>query len=183
MAFCPTCGAQVQGAFCMRCGSPAAPNPPQHPPQGQEQQQQQFGQQPPPPYGQQQYGQQPPYGQPAPAAGMEENVASALSYLVGLITGILFLVLEPYNKSKTVRFHAFQSIFFNVGAIVIQIALTIVFSIFRSILPYGTWVLFSFISTIVSLGFMGIWILLMYKAYNRERFKLPIIGDLAEKQA
>jgi uncharacterized membrane protein len=140
------------------------------------------------PQGQQQYPQQPygqpQYGQPQPAAaGMEENVASALCYLLGLITGVVFLVLEPYNKNRNVRFHAFQSIFFNLGAIVFQIALSIIFAILRSILPYGAWFALTGLSLLVSLAFFGAWIFLMYKAYNREFFKIPVIGDLAAKQA
>jgi len=200
MAFCANCGAQVQGAFCMRCGTPVAsgapqqPQPPQ-PPQPQPpypQQQQPFGQQPPnygqqpPNYGQQQqppYG-QPQYGQPAPAAGgMEDNVASALCYLFGLITGVLFLVLEPYNKNKVVRFHAFQAIFFSIGAIVLNIGFSIVFSILRHFLPFSMWMIFSLASLGLSLALMGGWAFLMYTAYNREMFKIPFLGDLAEKQA
>ena len=46
---------------------------------------------------------------------MTDNVASALCYLLGLITGIIFLVLTPYNRNPVVRFHAFQSIFLNVA--------------------------------------------------------------------
>ena len=195
MALCPKCGNQAQGAFCMRCGSPVpadAPQPPQQPqqppptPGGWQQQQPPPSQQPQ--YGQPQqpqYGQQPPqYGQQAPAsAGMEENVASALCYFLGVITGVLFLVLEPYNKNKTVRFHAFQSIFFSIGVIVLNITLSIVFAIMRSVLPYSMWIIFTMLSLLMTLCFLGAWIFLMYKAYNRERFKIPIIGDLAEKQA
>ncbi|HEU0124272.1 MAG TPA: hypothetical protein VFQ91_27320 [Bryobacteraceae bacterium] len=167
----------------MRCGTPVAGNAPQQAPPPQ---QQQYGQPQQPPYGQpqQQYG-QPQYGQQPPAAtgGLDQNVASALCYLFGLITGVLFLVLEPHNKNKTVRFHAFQSIFFNIGAIVLNIALSIIFSIMRNVLPYGTWVIFSLLSLGISLCFLGAWIFLMYKAYNGEKFKIPVIGDLAEKQA
>ena len=218
MAFCPSCGAQVQGAFCMRCGSPVAAGapqppqqapqqpqqnpggwqqqqPPQQPPYGQPQQQfgqqqppygqpqQQFGQQQPP-YGQQQppYG-QPQYGQPAQAAGMEDNVASALCYLFTVITGVVFLVLEPYNKNKAVRFHAFQAIFFGLGAFVVNIGVAIVSSILRSLLNYSLWFIPTILSLGISLCMLACWAFLMYKAYNREHFKLPIIGDLAEKQA
>ena len=207
MAFCPKCGNQAQGAFCMRCGSPVpadVPQPPQQPqqpppnPSGWQQQQPpppqqpQYGQPQQQPFGQQppQYGQQPPpqyppqYGQQTPAStGMEENVAAALCYFFGLISGVLFLVMEPYNKNKTIRFHAFQSIFFSIGAIVLNITVSIVFAIMRGILPYSMWIIFSMLSLLLSLCFLALWIFLMYKAYNRERFKIPIIGDLAEKQA
>ena len=203
MAFCSNCGAQVQGAFCMRCGSPVAgaPQPPQaQPPQqpppqqgGWQQQQpppqqpygqQPFGQQPPPNYGQPQYPQQPQYGQPAPAAaGMEDNVAGALCYFFTVITGVVFLVLEPYNKNKIIRFHAFQAIFFGLGAFAVNIAMTIFSTILRSFLNYSLYFIPALLSLAVGLALFGVWILLMYKAYNREYFKLPIIGDLAEKQA
>jgi uncharacterized membrane protein len=197
------CGSPVAAG-----GPPQAPQQPQQPPQApggwQPQQpppqQPQYGQQPPqygqqppqygqqpPQYGQQppQYGQQPPqYGQPpASTGGLDENLASALCYALGLITGILFLVLEPHNKNKTIRFHAFQSIFFSLGVIVLNIALRIVFSVLFSILPYSMWALFGMLSLLLSLCYIAAWVFLMYKAYNRERFKIPIIGDLAEKQA
>ena len=74
---------------------------------------------PPPP------GYVPPMGAPS-AAGLSENVASALCYVFGLVSGIIFLVLAPYNQNKTIRFHAFQSIFMHVGIIILFIALSIV---------------------------------------------------------
>ena len=156
--------------------------PPQH-----GQQPPQYGQQPPQ-YGQQppQYGQQPPqYGQqqPAAAAGMEDNVASALCYLLSFITGIIFLVLEPYSKNKAVRFHAFQAIFFGVACIAVNIAMMIVSTILHGILNYTLWFIPTLLSLSVSLCMLCAWLFLMYKAYNREHFKLPILGDLAEKQA
>jgi len=114
---------------------------------------------------------------------LTENVAAALCYFLGLITGILFLVLEPYSRSKTIRFHAFQSIFLNVAMIVVMIVLTIVFSILRAILPFGMWFLFSLIDLVIWLGFMVLWLFLMFKAYQNQKLVIPIIGQLAEKQA
>jgi len=124
---------------------------------------------------------QPPGAPPPPLAassGLELNVAAALCYLAGLITGILFLVLEPYNKDKTIRFHAFQSIFANLAMIAGWFVLTI--------LAYTPFLglLFTFLIVFAyPLATLALWIILMYKAYNRERFVLPIIGPLAEKQA
>ena len=112
----------------------------------------------------------------ATAGGMSENVAGALCYVLGLITGILFLVLAPYNQNKFVRFHAFQAIFFHVAWIVLWIADTMM----AFVLP---WYLMSLIGMLLALGGLALWLILMFKAYNNERFKLPIIGDLAEKQA
>jgi len=191
MAFCPQCGAQVQGAFCMRCGATlgAAPQQPpqqQYPQQPQQPQQQQYSQQPP--QQQQQWGQQ-QQGypqQPPPAAstgGLEENVAAALCYALGLLSGIAFLVIEPFNTNKTIRFHAFQSIFFAVGYFVFWIIFGIFTAILRSLLNYSLWFIPNLLSLGVGLAFIGVWLFLMYKAYNKERFKIPVIGDIAEKQA
>jgi uncharacterized membrane protein len=108
---------------------------------------------------------------------MAPNVAATLSYILTFITGILFLVLAPYNQDRFVRFHAFQSIFFAVACFVINIAFTL---LAVAILP---WMLTSMLSMLLTLAFLGIWILMMVKAYQGERFKLPVIGDLAEKQA
>jgi uncharacterized membrane protein len=111
-------------------------------------------------------------GQPA-AGGLSENAACALCYLFGFITGILFLVLAPYNQNKTVRFHAFQSIFLHIAFIVFWILLGV-------ILPFSVSLI---LSPLVSLaGLLG-WIFLMWKAYQGQKVKLPVIGDLAEKQA
>src|ERR1700676_3398151 len=111
MAFCSNCGAAVDGRFCPKCGSavdagapgagPGAPPPPGPPP----------GDPPPPGYTAPGYsapaGYVPP---PAGAAGMTDNMAGALCYLFGFITGILFLVLAPYNQNRNIKFHAMQSI-------------------------------------------------------------------------
>ena len=192
MAICPQCGAQVQGAFCMRCGATigGAPQQPpqQQPPQQawqQPQQQQQYPQQPP--QQQQQWGQQQQgYPQQPPAAstgGLDQNVAAALCYALGLFSGVAFLVIEPYNKDKVIRFHAFQSIFFALGYFVFWIIFTIFTTILRSFLNYTLWFIPNLLSLAVGLAFFGIWLFLMYKAFNKERFKIPVIGDMAEKQA
>jgi uncharacterized membrane protein len=155
MAFCANCGAQGEGRFCPKCGSPlgAAPTP----------------------------GATPVPATPVQSAGMTNNMAAALCYLLGLITGILFLVLEPYNKDKTIRFHAFQSIFFNVAVIIFDILVSIVVRILIGI-PFLGW-LALLVWPIIGLCFFLMWLFLMFKAYNGEKFKLPVIGDLAEKQA
>src|SRR6267154_4263414 len=115
MAFCPNCGTQAEGKFCPKCGTaigvaPGAPPPGNAAPPPY---------QTPPPYqAAPPYQAQQPYQPAAGASGMTDNVAGALCYLIGFITGILFLVLDPYNKSKFVRFHAFQAIFFHAAFIV-----------------------------------------------------------------
>ena len=164
MAFCPNCGAEVQGRFCARCGT-AMPDPART----AEQAYSNPGQVPP--------GAQ-PYGQRS-AGGMSDNLAGALSYVLGLITGVLFLVLSPYSQSKFVRFHAFQAIFFHLAAV----ALSIVLTMLGFILPAALMVVLSLIWMLISLAGLVVWIILMVKAYNGEKFRLPVIGDLADKQA
>jgi uncharacterized membrane protein len=106
-------------------------------------------------------------------------MAGALAYALTIITGILFLVLTPYNQSKFVRFHAFQSIFFFAAWMAFWILMTIM----SILMPTALSVLLGLLSIVVWLAGIVVWVLLMVKAYNNERFKLPVIGDLAEKQA
>src|SRR6478609_7141015 len=149
MAFCPNCGTQVAGTFCQNCGTSMAGGAT---PSG---------------------GSTPGYAPPQPLAaastGMSENVAGALCYLVGFITGIIFLVIAPYNQNKFVRFHAFQSIFFNVAYIAFWILMS-----FLTVLTHGIGFL---LFPLIGLGFFVLWLYLMFSAYNNKRIKLPIIGD------
>ncbi len=107
--------------------------------------------------------------------GLADNVAGMLAY-VTIIPPIIFLVLEPYNKNRFIRFHSFQSIFFHVAWIVICVALSIVASI-----PVLGW-LSLLIWPLIGLGGFVLWIILLMKAYQGQMFKFPVIGDLAEKQ-
>ncbi|HTM11540.1 MAG TPA: hypothetical protein VL127_01430 [Bryobacteraceae bacterium] len=109
-------------------------------------------------------------------------MACALCYLVGLLTGVLFLVLTPYNQNRLIRFHAFQSIFVHIASFFVFIGLMIVVS-FLHFIPFLGTILALMLYPIVGLGFFILWLMLMYKAYNRERWVLPIVGPLAEKQA
>jgi uncharacterized membrane protein len=111
------------------------------------------------------------------SSGLQANVAGALCYLAGFVTGIVFLVLEPYRHDRFVRFHAFQAIFLSVAWVILHFAL----GISMSLMPWTLWHFTAALSSLVSLAFLGLAFLLMYKAYSNERFKLPVIGDLAEK--
>ena len=103
------------------------------------------------------------------STGMEENVAGLLCYLFGWITGLIFLLIE--KESKFVRFHAIQSI-------VVFGAYTVLMIILR-IIPVIGWIL----GTIVGIVAFIFWIILMVKAYQGAMFKLPISGDIAEKNS
>lgn len=125
-------------------------------------------------------------GAPAPAAsasGMASNVAGLLTYVFGFITGIIFLVIEPYKYDKFVRFHAFQSIFFNVATFVVWIIFSIISSVIAALtLGFGGLIMVP-VAGLLGLAMMAYWIFLMYKAYNNERYMIPFIGNLAAKQA
>jgi len=111
------------------------------------------------------------------AAGLTDNAASALCYVLGFITGIIFLVLEPYSKNRAIRFHAFQSIFLCVALIIFRWVLSI---ILYSILGlFSMWSLLS----LISLAFFALWIYMILMAYQGKKIVLPVIGPLAEKQA
>jgi uncharacterized membrane protein len=123
--------------------------------------------------------------QPQPVAAsvsMNDNMASALCYLLGFITGILFLVLAPYNQNRTIRFHAFQSIFLNIAWFAVWIVVTIIALALNAIPFLGV-----FVSIVLHLAlFLAgiiIWFYMMYKAYNGEKIVLPFVGPLADKQA
>jgi uncharacterized membrane protein len=117
----------------------------------------------------------------APAAsGLSENAAAAISYLT-IIPAIIFLVLEPYNRMRLVRFHAIQSIALAVAWVTIWIAITIIHLALHVIPFIG--VLFLLVDLAISVGFFIAWLLAILKASKGEYFKLPIIGDFAAKQA
>ena len=108
--------------------------------------------------------------------GLTDNMAGALAY-VTIIPAIVFLVLDPYNKNRFIRFHSFQCIFFAVAWTVLWIVLAIIGHI--PILGWATVLLWP----LISLAGLIIWFILVLKAYQGQMFKLPVIGDMAEKQA
>ena len=112
---------------------------------------------------------------------MAENVAGMLAYFT-FIPAVIFLLVEPYNRNRFVRFHAFQSLFFHVAVVVLEIALMILSAILHIIPVMGSLVALV-LWPLVWLGVFGLWLLLVIKAYQHLMFKLPIVGDLAEKQA
>jgi len=101
--------------------------------------------------------------------GIPENIEGLLAYLFGWLTGIIFYLLE--RKSKFVRFHAMQSL-------ITFLALTLI-SFFLTLIPFVGWML----GILVDLLSFILWIVLMIKAYQGEKFKLPVVGEIAEKYA
>ena len=101
------------------------------------------------------------------SSGLDENVAGALAYALGWITGAFFLLTEPSNRF--VRFHAWQSVIIFGG---LSIAWFIAMSI-----PFVGWaVAFVVIPPLSAV----LWLLLMFKAYHGERYKVPFAGEMAE---
>jgi uncharacterized membrane protein len=153
MPFCASCGAQVDGKFCPKCGASivAGSAAPVTPPAT--------------------------YAAPV-SAPMADNVASALCYALGFITGIIFLVLEPYSKNRVVRFHAFQSIFMSVAVIAVDIVLAIILPI-----SLFSWGLYALIWSVFRLACLILWLFVIIWAYQGKTLVLPVIGPLAQKQA
>lgn len=157
--YCSHCGTELEGKFCAKCGapSPGAPGtnaPPPHPPP-------------------------PPLGAPIVLPGLDENVASALAYLIPVLTGVLLLFIEPYNRNKTVRFHALQAIFFWIGVFIAEAVLD---TIFGGILGGpNSYELLHLIMTLFRLAVLGMWLVLMFRAYNRQQWVLPVVGEMAQK--
>jgi uncharacterized membrane protein len=114
--------------------------------------------------------------------GLTPNMAGALAYSLGIITGILFLVLEPYRRDRFVRFHAMQSILYFVFAVAFSIAWSIVVGILMHISGWIFVVAFP-IRLIISLAMFGLWLYLMYQAYSQREFRIPVLGAIASKQA
>ncbi len=102
------------------------------------------------------------------ALGIDENIEALLCYIVGWITGIVFLFVE--KKNEFVRFHAMQSLAIFAGLFII--------GILAPIIPILGWI----ISLLMFPVGIVLWFLLMYKAYKGKRYKLPYIGDFSEKQ-
>jgi uncharacterized membrane protein len=104
--------------------------------------------------------------------GGNENLMGALAYFLGFVTGIIFLLVE--KKSPYVRYHAMQS--------TIVFGAIFLFNLVLGIIPVLGWIVALILSPIIMIGSFILWLFLMWKAYNGEKYKLPYVGDLAEKQ-
>ncbi|MBZ5576472.1 MAG: hypothetical protein LAP40_07945 [Acidobacteriia bacterium] len=154
MPFCSNCGAEVDGRFCAKCGRPVEAATPAAGPVAAK-------------------------PLPAGAAPMADNLAGALCYVLLLITGILFLVLAPYNQNRAVRFHAFQAILLNIAWMVVWFGLSITLGIVHMAgMVFGL-----FLSPLLTLAFLALWIYMIVTTYQGKTVVLPVIGPLAQQQA
>jgi uncharacterized membrane protein len=168
MVFCKNCGTQTPGAFCPNCGAPAeAPGAAS------------VG---PTPGASAAYGSIPPA---APsAAGITDNVAGTLCYAFGVISGIIFLVLAPYNQNKTIRFHAFQSIFLSLANLALFVVVFPIVTVLLHIIHLGLLTLLLFpVEVLLGFGFFALWLYMLLSTFQGKKVVLPVIGPLAEKQA
>jgi uncharacterized membrane protein len=115
------------------------------------------------------------------SSSMDENVAATLSYLFGWITGLIFLLID---KRPFVKFHAAQSIALSIAMIPVSIAFWILRFILVKILSMipvlGSLFIGILYAPLVWLAIVGLSIFAMYKAYNKEKYKIPIIGNIVE---
>jgi uncharacterized membrane protein len=112
------------------------------------------------------------------STGIEPTVAAALSYILGLITGIVFLVLERDNRY--VRFHAAQSVVVSVFVIIASIGVSMV-SRGIAYIPAIGWAVVLLLNLGLAVGTFVLWLLLMWQAYQGEEWELPMAGGMARK--
>ena len=111
-------------------------------------------------------------------AGAPPNyrLIAALSYLLWIVTGVIFLYVEPYNQDEFVRFHARQSIVFSVA----WFAVLIIASVFIAVMPNPISHLLTLLLYVFNIGMAIFWVFLMYKAYRGERYRIPELADWAD---
>ena len=102
-------------------------------------------------------------------SGLSDNAAGALAYIT-VIPSIIFLIVEPYNRNTFVKFHAWQNIFLCIAWFAIAVI---------GIVPILGWLIFA----VGSIALMIAWVICLVNALQGKRFKLPIIGAIAEKRA
>jgi uncharacterized membrane protein len=145
MAFCKSCGQEIGTAsFCPKCGASQGAVA------------------------------TPVAAAASPTEGIQENVAGLLCYILGWVTGLIFLLID---KRPFVKFHAAQSIAMSIGVIVLYIALAIFMGVLHVMHIFFLGLI---IYPILWLALFLLWIFVMYKAYQHDKYKLPIIGNLVE---
>lgn len=115
---------------------------------------------------------------PRSSTGLPANLAAALAYTFGAISGMILLFAE--RRSREVRFHAAQSL---VVFATLWIVLIILSAVLFPVLPFSLWGLTKALINLLVLGMVGLWIFLVVSAFQGKHPKLPLVGDLAEKMA
>lgn len=110
---------------------------------------------------------------------LPRNLAGALAYFT-FIPAVVFLMMDPYQRDRFVRFHSFQCLVFWLAALIAAAAFRLV-AFVLSIVPLLGYLLLLLIAFVVGLALIVAWLLLMVKALQGEYFKLPVLGDLAER--
>jgi len=114
------------------------------------------------------------------SAGLSSNVAGALAYSLGLITGVLFYLLQ--KDDRFVRFHAMQSILVSVAYIIAAIGLTILETVL-AFMPVPSWIVSGLLAVALSLGGFVLWVLLMVRAFQGREWEAPLVGRHARRQS
>lgn len=133
---------------------------------------------PPPPNQPPGYGSGPQYPPPPPppsaSQGLSSNAAAAISYIT-FIPAVLFLVMEPYNRDRFVRFHAWQCI----ALTIVAVGIAIIFHILSILSFHLLWWLMLLINLAIRLILFVFWLIALIKASQGQWYKIPIVGDLA----
>lgn len=122
---------------------------------------------------------------PAPvsdkAPALNDRLVGMLAYIT-FLPALMFLLIEPFKKNRFIRFHAFQSIFLTISALALWLALRALFFVF-SLIPVIGHLLVLLFSMVFAVGLFILWILLLVKVLQGDKFRIPFVGALAERQA
>jgi uncharacterized membrane protein len=128
----------------------------------------------------------PPVQTAKSSTGLDENVAALLSYIFGWVSGLIFFLIE--KDSRLVRFHAMQSILLNAAALVLGFGLwfvwifgVIIFSSISDVLGSLVGLVLGLLLFVFGIGVIIAVVLCLIKAFQKQYFKLPVIGNFAEK--
>ena len=156
--FCPKCGAPAEGKFCEKCS--AAVQAGGGGSTGGFSMGNNAGSSAPPVF---------------TAPGLTMNIVGALCYIIPVVCPIIFLLVDPYKTDRTVRFAAFQSLFFSVASFIAN-------KLVWLLLGSSSWQLASNLSGLLGLAELALVLFLAFKAFQNEKIVLPLIGPLAQKQ-
>ena len=106
--------------------------------------------------------------------GLRDNIAGVLAYLT-FIPALIFVFRPPFNQNRYIRFHSFQCLFLCLAIVVVAITLRLLSGL--------SFLIAALLSVVFLVGLVILWLVLLLKAFLGERFKLPVIGNLAEHQA